>query len=81
MSTISFHHAPLSHMVPQLFRTNLGVEFVVAEVERGVDGLEWLEIPAHLLFLTLLCDDRATVQHQPVRGHSRIKPNTKTTYR
>lgn len=37
------------------------MEFVIAEVEGGVDGLEGLEIVVDLLFLSFLVDDGATV--------------------
>ena len=53
----------------------LGVKLVIAEVERRVDWLEGLEVPAHLLFLPLLGDDGAAVQNQTVRGHSRVQPD------
>lgn len=58
------------------------MELVVAEVERGVDGLERLEVEVHPLLLALVRHNRPAVDYQTVRGHSRVQPDiiqTKTT--
>ena len=52
----------------------LGVELVVAQVERRVDGLERLEVEVHPLLLSLVGHDSPAVDHQPVRGHSGVEP-------
>ncbi|GIX66397.1 CPSF A subunit region protein [Babesia caballi] len=44
----------------------LHVELVVAQVERGVDWLEGLEVQRDSLFLPVVRDDRSAVEHQPV---------------
>ena len=47
----------------------LGVELVVAEVERGVDGLEGLEVDVDLALLSFGGDDFAAVDDEAVGGH------------
>jgi len=42
------------------------VKFVVAEVERGVDGLERLKVDVYLAFLSLVGDDRSAVDDEAV---------------
>lgn len=42
------------------------MELVVAEIERGIDGLEWLKVDVDLPFLAFGCDDFSTVNHQAV---------------
>lgn len=49
------------------------MKFVVAQVERRVDGLERFEIQVHLLLFALVRHDRTAVDHQPVRGYSRVQ--------
>ena len=44
------------------------MELVVAQVERGVDGLERLKVDVDLLFLPLVRDDGPAVNDQAVRG-------------
>ena len=44
------------------------MELVVTEVERGVDGLEGLEVDVDLLLLALVRDDGAAVDDQTVGG-------------
>lgn len=46
-----------------------GVEFVVAQIERGVDRFERFEIDVDLLFFALISNDGATVNDEAVRGH------------
>lgn len=64
------------HVWAEYRLTDLGVELVVAQVERRVDGLERLEIQVHPLLLTLVRYDRPAVDHQAVRGHSRVESDT-----
>lgn len=45
----------------------LGVELVVTKVERGVNGLEGLEINVNLALLALRRDDFTTVDDQAIR--------------
>jgi len=47
----------------------LRVEFVVAEIEGGVDGLERLKVDIELLFLVVVRHDGACVDDQPVGRH------------
>ena len=47
----------------------LCVKFVVAQVQRRVDGLERLEVNVDLLLFALIGDDRAAVHHQTKRRH------------
>ncbi len=51
------------------FCKSLGVELVVAEVERGVDGLEGLKVNIDLLLLAFLGQDFTTVDDKAIRGH------------
>ena len=51
----------------------LGVELVVAEVERRVDGTEGLEVEGDLLLLAVVGDDGAGVEHEPVGGHPAVE--------
>ena len=39
------------------------MKLVVAQVEGGIDGLEWLEVDVDFLFFTLFCYNRATVDN------------------
>lgn len=55
-------------------RVHLGVELVVTQVERRVDGLERLEVEVHPLLLALIGHDSPAVDHQPVGGYSGIEP-------
>ncbi|KAI3478310.1 hypothetical protein L1887_59786 [Cichorium endivia] len=54
----------------------LCVELVVAEVERGVDGLEGLEGEVDLLLLALVCEDGAAVNHETVVGDAIVQLET-----
>ena len=47
----------------------LCVEFVVAEVQGGVDGLEGLEVNVELLLLAIICHHCACVDDQPIGWH------------
>lgn len=69
---ISFIACSLQTNEPAL--TNLGVELVVAQVKRRVDGLERLEVEVHPLLLTLVGHDSPAVDHQTIRGHSGVEP-------
>ena len=46
------------------------MEFVVAQIERGVDGTEGLERVGHLLFLAIVVDAGTAVHYQTVRRHA-----------
>lgn len=46
-----------------------GVELVITEVERSVDGLEGLEVDVNLPLLSLRCDNFTTVDDQTIRGN------------
>ena len=65
----SLTNEPESVVVCQQRGEGLGVKFVVAEVQRGVDGLEGLKVDVDFLLLALVRDDRAAVDDQSVRGH------------
>ena len=45
------------------------MEFVVAEVERGVDGLEWLKVHVDLSLLALGGDNFTTVYDEAIWRH------------
>jgi len=45
------------------------MEFVVTQVQRRVDGLEWLEINVDLSLFSFRGNDFTTVDDQPVRGN------------
>ena len=47
----------------------LGVEFVVTEVQGGVDWLERLKVDVDLLLFALLCHNGPAVHHQTIRWH------------
>lgn len=52
------------------------MELVVAEVKRGVDGLERLKVKVDLLLLAFVCEDGATVDNKTVRWHFAVKFET-----
>ena len=45
------------------------MEFIVAEVERSVDGLERLEVNINLSFLAFGSQDFSAVDHQAICGY------------
>jgi hypothetical protein len=51
----------------------LGVELVVAEVERGVDGPPGLDVDVDLLFLAFVGEDGAAVDEQAVLWHAGVE--------
>ncbi len=59
-------------VVSQQGRQGLGVELVITQVERGVDGLERLEIDVDLLLLALLGHDGTTVHNKAIGRHPGI---------
>ena len=50
------------------FAEGFGVEFVVAQVEGGIDGLEGLEVDVDFSFFAFRCDDFSAVDDQSIRG-------------
>jgi hypothetical protein len=52
------------------------VEFVVAQVQRGVDGLEGLEIDIDLALLAFGGDDFTAVDNEAIRGDFRVQLKT-----
>jgi len=68
--SITVHHDESEFVVVgEQGSEGLRVELVVAQVQRRVDGLEWLEVYVHLLLLALLCDNCAAVDDQTVGRH------------
>ena len=54
-----------------MYLERLGVELVVAEVERRVDGLERLKVNVDFALLVLVCQNGPAVDHQPVGRYLR----------
>jgi len=52
------------------------VKFVVAEVERGVDGLEGLKVDVYLALLPLIGDHRSAIDDEAVFGAFAVKLET-----
>jgi hypothetical protein len=52
------------------------VELVVAKVERGVNGLEGLEINVNLALLSFRGDNFTTVHDQSIRGNLVVQLQT-----
>ena len=52
---------------------NLGVEFVVAQIQRSVNRLERLEVNIHFLFFIFGSQNGAAVNHKTIWWHFRIK--------
>mmetsp|Transcript_61759 Transcript_61759/g.93244 ORF Transcript_61759/g.93244 Transcript_61759/m.93244 type:complete len:256 (+) Transcript_61759:579-1346(+) len=76
-SAVSVHDdEPELVVALQQLLQRLNVELVVAEVEGGVDGLEGLEVDRHLPLLSVLCQHRAAVKHQPVGRHLVVQLQT-----
>jgi hypothetical protein len=72
--------SPLSPASPSLHSgADLGVELVVAQVQRGVDGLERLEIDVHFLLFAVVCHHSPRVQHEPVLYEPRTTPSDQQT--
>lgn len=66
-------------VVLQKLLESLGVELVVAQVERGIDRAEGLEGVGHLLFLSLLVQAGSAVHHETV-GRNTGEPNNEQFY-
>lgn len=64
-----FKKTKLKKQGTRAFHSYLCVEFVVTEVQGGVDGLERLKVDVDLLLFALLCHDGATVHHQTIWWH------------
>ena len=45
------------------------MEFVVTEVERSINWLEWLKVNIQLLLFAILCDDCTSVDYKPIWWH------------
>lgn len=52
------------------------MELVITKIERGVDGLERLEVDVNLSFLSFGCDDFTAVDDQSIRRHLVVKFQT-----
>lgn len=63
------HNEPVLIFTLKQLTERLCVKFVVAQVQRRVDGLEWLEVDVDFLFLALVCQNGPRVQHKPVGRH------------
>ena len=61
------HHTPHTQ-TPHTY-TDLCMEFVVAEVQRGVDWTEWFKINVDLLFFAFISDNCSTVDHETIWGY------------
>mmetsp|Transcript_30137 Transcript_30137/g.49809 ORF Transcript_30137/g.49809 Transcript_30137/m.49809 type:complete len:431 (+) Transcript_30137:808-2100(+) len=71
---VAVHHdEPELVVVLQQLVQRLRVELVVAQVQRGVDRPEGLEVVDHALLLALVGHHRAAVDHQPVWRNSVIQ--------
>ena len=60
----------------QQLAQRLGVELVVAEVERGVDGLEGLEVDVDLALLAFCGDDFTAVDDEAIGRDLRVQLET-----
>lgn len=52
------------------------MEFVVAEIKRRINGLEWLKIDIELALFTFVGDDFTAVNNKTVGWHSVIQLQT-----
>lgn len=57
----------------------LGVELVITEVQRGVDGFERLKVNVDFLLFAFFCHYGAAVNHQTVMGHCKHTPKQDET--
>lgn len=48
----------------------------MSELYVRVDGLVWLKVERHFLFLAFVREDRADEQHQAIRGNSIVQFET-----
>lgn len=68
-SAVSVHDDEAEGLVGfEEFAESFGVEFVVAQVEGGIDGLEGLEVDVDFSFFAFRCDDFSAVDDQSIRG-------------
>lgn len=49
--------------------TNLGVKFIVTEIQRRIDRFKRFKIDVHFLFSPIIGDDRSTINHQTIVRH------------
>lgn len=61
------HNEPVPLIRLHQLTESLGVELVIAQVERCIDWFERLKVDVHLLFLALVRDDRPRVDDQAIR--------------
>jgi len=54
-------------------KTYLGVEFIVAKIERCIDRFEGLEVDIHSLLLPIIRQDCSAIKHQPIVRYSRVE--------
>mmetsp|Transcript_14226 Transcript_14226/g.24090 ORF Transcript_14226/g.24090 Transcript_14226/m.24090 type:complete len:221 (-) Transcript_14226:134-796(-) len=73
-SSVTVHHnEPILVVGLQQLIQSLCVEFVVAEVQGGVDGLEGLEVDVDFLLLAVVCHDSACVHDEPIGRDSVVE--------
>mmetsp|Transcript_6559 Transcript_6559/g.12000 ORF Transcript_6559/g.12000 Transcript_6559/m.12000 type:complete len:219 (-) Transcript_6559:9-665(-) len=60
----------------QKLAQSLGVELIVAEIKRRVDGLERLEVDVQLLFFAVVCHDGSCVHNQSIRRNLIVQLET-----
>ena len=53
-------------VMEKVVKINLSVEFVVAQIERGIDGLKRLEVNVDSPLLSILSQYSTTVQNESV---------------
>jgi hypothetical protein len=73
-TTITIHHdkTKLIIILEQLIEC-FSVKLIVAQVQRGIDWFEGLEIDIYALFLAIISQDRPTIKHKTIVGDARVK--------
>ena len=73
-TTMTVHHNETEAVIIlQELIQSLGVEFVVAEIERCVDWLERFEVDVHLSLLAIVGNNCTTIEHQAIVWHSIVQ--------